>query len=496
MKRIFLGGFLIISVFSTLAFAQNALFEKGVQQLKAKQYEQAAATFRQVVARTPNFSEAHFNLGLSLFFMGEYTEAVSAFEQTIRIKPDYSEAYYYLGNTYLQLKLYDDAIENFQKTVQYEPKNADAYYDLGVAYDLQEQFDDAEVALKKAISLKPNDASFKKKLGKVYNELKRYPEAISAFNEALKINPNDADAQLNLGNSYYNDGKYAQAIPFYKKATELLPDSAVSHLYLADAYLYTKQYNSALVSYKKTISLDPNEAKAYYGLGLTYFNLKNNVLARQQLEKLKTINPERAAVLAEKIGSTTAAKTQPTKPVVKSPQRIKDEQDVANMADLGFDAAFVTQTATVRDTPRATGKILLSVKRGDILSLVSRSDSNNWFQVVDEKTGIEGWIDGKAIVNKLTGNEETGPPLLETGAGASASANPVVSITNLEEKTTLRLRINGTLYQIPPQSTKILNLPPGKMAYYGWSPGIRPAIGNNMLERGKQYSWTFKINRR
>jgi hypothetical protein len=61
---------------------------------------------------------------------------------------------------------------------------------------------------------------------------------------------------------------------------------------------------------------------------------------------------------------------------------------------------------------------------------------------------------------------------------------------------TLSIKINGTLYKILPQTTKIITLQPGKMTYYGWSPGIRPARGSSMLAKGKKYAWQFKINRR
>lgn len=165
------------------------------------------------------------------------------------------------------------------------------------------------------------------------------------------------------------------------------------------------------------------------------------------------------------------------------------------MADPGFDAAVVTSVSSIRETPKSTGRVLLAVKRGDFLSLVGREGTDNWFQVVDEKTGIEGWIDGNAFVAKFTTNTITGPALVESGKAASTATTATVVISNMEEKTTLSIRVNGTLYKIPPKSTKTLALAPGKMTYYGWSPGIRPATGSSMLERGKQYDWSFKINR-
>lgn len=175
-------------------------------------------------------------------------------------------------------------------------------------------------------------------------------------------------------------------------------------------------------------------------------------------------------------------------------QRLKDEQDVARMADFGFDGAVVTKTSSIRETGVLKGKVLLAVKRGDILSVVSRDAVRNWYNVVDEKTGIEGWIDGTAVIIKLTSNTETGPPLHEESV--SNNLDPQVSITNSEQTTALRIRINGILHVIEPQTTKMITVKAGKFSYYGWSPGIRPATGSKVLEKGKKYSWNFRINRR
>ncbi len=175
-------------------------------------------------------------------------------------------------------------------------------------------------------------------------------------------------------------------------------------------------------------------------------------------------------------------------------QRRLDEEAVKNMKDLGYDAAVVVKDSAIRENPLATGKLLLSVKRGAFLSLVVREADKNWYNVVEADSGTEGWINGNDIVVKLTENTATGPPLEEEEAVSNAL--PEVSVSNLEEKTTLRIRLNGKLYMIPPGTTKVVQLPAGNFKYYGWSPGIRPATGSRVIEKGKKYSWRFKIFRR
>ncbi len=190
-------------------------------------------------------------------------------------------------------------------------------------------------------------------------------------------------------------------------------------------------------------------------------------------------------VFAQKTKTKTIQTTQ------EKEQRLRDEENVRKMDDPGFDLAVVVKDGAIRETTGLKGKILSNVKRGAFLSLVDKVPSANWYKVVEADTGNEGWIDGRFIVIKLTSNTVTGPPLEEKDAADNAA--PEVSITNLEEKTTLRIRLNGALYTIPPGATKTIQVKEGKFTYYGWSPGIRPATGNSLLKKGKKYSWTFKI---
>lgn len=190
----------------------------------------------------------------------------------------------------------------------------------------------------------------------------------------------------------------------------------------------------------------------------------------------------------------SATPIQTVQTAAEKAQRRVDEQRVAKMEDTGFDLAVVVKASSIRETPDAKGALLSSVKRGEFLSLVQKEAENDWYKVVRESDGLEGWIDGKAVVIKLTGNTVTGPPLVEEDAAPDIA--PVVSVTNLERKTTLRIRLNGKLFLIPPGTTKIVQMSAGKFNYYGWSPGIRAATGSSYLQNGKKYVWTFKINRR
>jgi hypothetical protein len=176
-------------------------------------------------------------------------------------------------------------------------------------------------------------------------------------------------------------------------------------------------------------------------------------------------------------------------------QRRRDEEDVRKMPDPGADLAFVVaQRASIREEPKTSSPVLKQVERGEVLALVEREPVGTWYRVIHVDSAIEGWVDESVVIIKLTANRYNAPPLEEEETGTTQS--PELSVSNLEPATDLNLRINGTLYVIRANSTRTLKLEPGKYEYYGWSPGIRPAIGGDNLRSGLKYKWTFRIVRR
>jgi hypothetical protein len=176
----------------------------------------------------------------------------------------------------------------------------------------------------------------------------------------------------------------------------------------------------------------------------------------------------------------------------KSPDDIKA---VEAMKDFGADiAVVVAEESAIHEQPAAASKVLRPVKRSDFLALVKRDPVGSWYRVIEVDSATEGWINECDVIIKLTTNPESGPPLEQERVGTTE--NPELNVSNLEPSTNLNLRLNGTLYVIPANTTKTLTLKPGKYDFYGYSPGVRPAFGSETFKAGMKYSWTFQIGRK
>jgi hypothetical protein len=176
-------------------------------------------------------------------------------------------------------------------------------------------------------------------------------------------------------------------------------------------------------------------------------------------------------------------------------ERRQFEEEVRQLPDQGTDLAFVfALEAGIHEEASATSPVLMRVKRPQALALSEREPQGGWLRVIHIDTATEGWIPSESVVVKYTAQESAGPPLEVEEVEAERS--PELVVTNLEQGTDLNLRINGTLYVIRRNSSRTLTLEPGTYKYYGYSRGIAPARGQDTLQRGRRYSWTFQILRR
>ena len=165
------------------------------------------------------------------------------------------------------------------------------YLQLAVTLQYLGKANEIVTLLNKGLALAGDNAEFHRQLGLAYNSLKKYPEAKSAYEKCLVLQPANSQCQYGLGNIQYNQGLYASAIPFYLKSVAITPKWYDANFYLAESYRMTRNYANAVIYFKAAIDLDSSEPRGYYRLGLAYNSQGNKVMARQQYESLRPLDP-------------------------------------------------------------------------------------------------------------------------------------------------------------------------------------------------------------
>lgn len=106
----------------------------GWAQMHQAQYDEALATFSQVLMREPANALARVNVGYICLKKRIFGEAIEHLSRAIRLGNDRKAtlyAHFYLGLVYLEREMYDDAQTFFRKTLALGPNFIEAWYELG-----------------------------------------------------------------------------------------------------------------------------------------------------------------------------------------------------------------------------------------------------------------------------------------------------------------------------------------------------------------------------
>jgi tetratricopeptide (TPR) repeat protein len=106
----------------------------GWAQMLNEDYDDALATFQQVLMKEPANSLARINVGYICLKKGIFGEAIEHLSKAIRLDNDKKAtlyAHFYLGLVYLEREMFEDAQTFFEKTLRLGPNLIEAYYELG-----------------------------------------------------------------------------------------------------------------------------------------------------------------------------------------------------------------------------------------------------------------------------------------------------------------------------------------------------------------------------
>jgi len=141
------------SVTSTARVEDRNLWHEGSDYARIGKLDVAEEQIQKAVQGSPNFAEAHFNLGVIRASLGrspwqpsKLQQAIECFQKAIQLRPDWAEAYFKLGKTLEALLV--TGCENqpsdlrpidisFQRAIAHRPDHAEAYRSLAVSADRQ-----------------------------------------------------------------------------------------------------------------------------------------------------------------------------------------------------------------------------------------------------------------------------------------------------------------------------------------------------------------------
>jgi tetratricopeptide (TPR) repeat protein len=101
--------------------AIDRLFATGVEQMSAADFDQALASFNEIVRRKPAFAEG-WNKRATLYFMlGQYQKSLLDCDEVLKRNPHHFGALSGAGQIHLQLGNLQSALEYFRRAVEANP---------------------------------------------------------------------------------------------------------------------------------------------------------------------------------------------------------------------------------------------------------------------------------------------------------------------------------------------------------------------------------------
>ncbi len=224
----------------------DAAYQKGMQLLGAKRYQEALEQFRQVEAKAPESPQGPSGQGIALALLGKPEEAIQALQRALKLDPSFWVARRELGIVYWTRGRKDDAAKELEPLSKLHPDDAPVNVILGqYAFGRRDYSGalsflsrvpaqvsaDARLSLMEAESLlktgQANSAAERLKglvgrpgltpeqnfeLAWLLGQAKLYKAAIEVFTQVPADFPDPFRHAYGLALAYFSDGQYTKCV--------------------------------------------------------------------------------------------------------------------------------------------------------------------------------------------------------------------------------------------------------------------------------------------
>jgi tetratricopeptide (TPR) repeat protein len=236
---------------------QGTLFDRGVQDLKAGNLDEAESAFRAVIEQGGELAQAHNNLGIVYQMRGQHDRAVGEFREATRIDGDYAAPQILLGASLLALGQVEEAKAVLEAAVRLAPGESLAHLQLARACEQSGDWAGAVDQLQALRRLAPGDPEYVYDLGQAYLRLSE-----TSLRRLQALHPDSARAHQARAHSYRLQGRPELALEAFEQAARADPTLTEVHLAMAQIYVEQKRWADARRELALERALVPESAGA------------------------------------------------------------------------------------------------------------------------------------------------------------------------------------------------------------------------------------------
>jgi tetratricopeptide (TPR) repeat protein len=183
----------------------------GDLHLEHNRFQDAIRDYATTLFYQPKAPRAYEGLGSVFWARNLKDEALTLFRQAVILAPDFTQAHYSLGLALAETEDTTGAIRELQLVLVKEPLNPAPNEALGSLLLRSGRCGEALGYLKQALHFKPRDHNLHFKVANALIGLGRWSEAEAALKEVLSLNPKFWEAYRDLAVVYTNEGRLEEA---------------------------------------------------------------------------------------------------------------------------------------------------------------------------------------------------------------------------------------------------------------------------------------------
>ncbi|HOJ33315.1 MAG TPA: tetratricopeptide repeat protein [Candidatus Hydrogenedentes bacterium] len=242
----------------------KAFAELGNQYAEVRDYEKAAAAYREALKRNPSDPENLKNLGAVLHLIGRNDEAKQALKLALEFDPTLADAYRNLGVVFAAEKEWQAALECFQEAMKFRPDWIEGHRFVAVALEGQGKFIEAAAEAEKAFLAMPTSLDCLRLYIHLMLRLERRTEARKKILGVIQSGLDTPDLRNALGEMCFYDNLFDESKDHFRRACEMGYASAYNNLGVVHFRL--REYGEAKKAFERCLELEPNHRGAQRNL--------------------------------------------------------------------------------------------------------------------------------------------------------------------------------------------------------------------------------------
>lgn len=262
-------------------------FRQASEAMRAGNLEAAEQGFAGIVQQSPNFAEAHFNLGLVREEQGRYDDAIASFKKALALKPRLRGANLFLGIAEFRLNRLDSAEAAVQKETAAYPNDANAWMWLGVVRLAAEHPEAAAEALDKAARLAPRNVDILYHRGRAHLLVSK-----NSYAKMFETDPRSWRVHQVIAEANAEADRHVDAVAEYEAAIRLVPTQPGLHEALGSEYRNLGKSDQAEAAFRRELEIDPYNVLAKYKLGVLTVEKGDGAKGKELIEAALREKPD------------------------------------------------------------------------------------------------------------------------------------------------------------------------------------------------------------